>query len=78
MGFLFETGLIGEDEFREGNIPARVNAVSFLKKCFSVLPAGKSINYLRSDGAFYQAGVVVSRAHQLIELSCFHSFCIFV
>jgi len=58
MGFLSEPGLIVEDEFREGNIPAGANAVMFLKKCFSALPAGKSISYLRSDSAFYQAGVI--------------------
>lgn len=58
MGFLFESGLIIEDEFREGNIPASANAVSFLKKCFSALPAGKSISYLRFDSAFYQAEVM--------------------
>lgn len=58
MGFLFELGLMIEDEFREGNIPASANAINFLKKCFSAIPDSKSINYLRSDSALYQAGVI--------------------
>lgn len=58
MGFLFEAGLILEDEFREGNIPAQAEAVSFVEKCFKAMPVSKSIAYLRSDSAFYQAGVI--------------------
>jgi len=58
MGFLFEAGLVLEDEFREGNIPAQTRAVSFLERCFAAVPAGKSIGYLRSDSALYQAGVI--------------------
>lgn len=58
IGFLSEAGLVLEDEFREGNIPASADAVSFLKKCFAAMPYGKSIDYLRSDSAFYQAGVI--------------------
>ena len=58
MGFLFEVGLVLEDEFREGNIPAQTGAVSFLERCFAAMPAGKSIGYLRSDSALYQAGVI--------------------
>jgi hypothetical protein len=56
--FLFEAKLVLEDEFREGNVPAGAEAVSFLKKCFSSMPSGKFIGYLRSDSAFYQAGVI--------------------
>ncbi len=58
MGFLFEVGLVLEDEFREGNIPAQAGATSFLERCFAAMPAGKSIDYLRSDSALYQAGVM--------------------
>lgn len=58
MGFLFELGLVVEDEFREGNIPAGADAVSFLEKCLAAMPDGKGIDYLRSDSAFYQAGVI--------------------
>lgn len=58
LGFLFESGLILEDEFREGNIPAQSGAVEFIKRCFAAMPSGKSITYLRSDSAFYQAGVI--------------------
>jgi len=58
MGFLFEAGLILEDEFRDGNIPAQAEAVSFTRKCFKAMPPGKSIACLRGDSAFYQAGVM--------------------
>ena len=58
IGFLFETGLVLEDEFREGNVPASANAVSFLEKCLNAMPHGKYIGYLRSDSAFYQARVI--------------------
>jgi hypothetical protein len=58
MGFLFELGLVLKDEFREGNIPARADAVGFLEKCLAAMPDGKYIGYLRSDSAFYQAEVI--------------------
>jgi hypothetical protein len=58
IGFLFEAGLICEDEFRDGNIPAQAGAVSFIEKCLGAMPHGKSITYLRGDSALYQAGVI--------------------
>jgi len=50
-------GLIVADEFREGNVPAGAGAVAFLKRCKERLPAGRRLRALRSDSAFYQAGV---------------------
>ncbi len=58
MGFLFEVGLLLEDEFREGNVPAGAGAVSFVERCFDAMPPGKYIGYLRTDSALYQAGVI--------------------
>ena len=58
MGFLFEVGLVLEDEFRAGNVPAGAGAISFIEKCFHAMPPGKSIAYLRTDSALYQAGVI--------------------
>ena len=58
MGFLFEAGLILEDEFRDGNVRARIGAVNFIDRCFAAMPRGKSLTYLRSDSAFYQTGVI--------------------
>jgi hypothetical protein len=58
MGFLFEAGLIIEDEFRDGNIPAGARMVDFIKKCFEAMPVSKTITYLRGDSALYQAGVI--------------------
>ena len=47
-----------EDEFREGNIPAGADAVSFLERCLAAMPSDKYIDYLQSDSAFYQPGVI--------------------
>jgi hypothetical protein len=58
LGFLFESGLILGDEFRDGNIPAGAGALEFLKYCVSLMPAGKRISYFRSDSAAYQAGLI--------------------
>jgi len=58
LGFLFEKGLVLHDEFRDGNVPAGAGAVEFLKACRQRMPRGKRIGYLRSDSAFYQAGVI--------------------
>ena len=58
MGFIFEAGLVLEDDFRDGNIPAQAEAVSFIEKCLAAMPSGKTITYLRSDSALYQAGVI--------------------
>ena len=44
-------------EFRAGNESAGAGAVEFLEGCEAQLPAGQKI-YLRSDSAFYQAGVM--------------------
>lgn len=58
MGFLYEVGLVLHDEFRDGNVPAGAGAVEFLKGCQQRMPRGKRIGYVRSDSAFYQAGVL--------------------
>ena len=49
LGFLFESGLVLGDEFREGNIPAGSGAVEFLEACHRLMPRGKRIAYYRSD-----------------------------
>ena len=58
MGFVFELGLILEDDFREGNVPAQADAVGFLRRCFQAMPGGKYIEYVRVDSAYYQAEVM--------------------
>ncbi len=58
MGFLFEAGLVLEDEFREGDVPAQAGAVSFVERCLEAMPPSKSIAYLRGDSALYQAAVI--------------------
>ncbi len=58
LGFLYETGLVLWDEFREGNIPAGSGAVEFLEACHRLMPKGKRIAYFRSDSAAYQVRVI--------------------
>lgn len=58
LSFLFEPGLILEDEFREGNIPAGAGVLESLKRCVRMMPKGKKIAYYRGDSASYQAGVI--------------------
>ena len=57
-GFLSEFGIILDDEFRDGNVPAGVGALESLKRCDQKMPKGKRIGYLRADSASYQAEVM--------------------
>lgn len=58
LGFISEIGLVLQDEFREGNVPAEARARAFLEKCWQKMPPGKAIAYLRSDSAFDQGEVM--------------------
>ncbi len=58
LGFLSESGIILDDEFRDGNVPAGVGALESLKRCDQKLPQGKRIAYYRADSASYQAEVM--------------------
>ncbi len=58
VGFLSESGIILDDEFRGGNVPAGVGALESLKRCEQKMPKGKRIGYLRADSASYQAEVM--------------------
>ena len=57
LGYISELGLCLHDDFRAGNIPAGAAAVEFIKSCQSRLSGGREIGALRSDSAWYQAGV---------------------
>jgi hypothetical protein len=58
LGFLSEIGMILDDEFRNGDVPAGVGALESLKRCNQKMPKGKRIGYLRADSASYQAKVM--------------------
>ena len=58
LGFLFESGLVIKDEFRDGNVPAGSGIKGFLESCCEKMPQGKRIGYFRSDSAGYQAKVI--------------------
>jgi hypothetical protein len=58
LGFLSEIGIILDDEFRNGDVPAGVGALESLKRCNQKMPKGKRIGYLRADSASYQANVM--------------------
>ncbi|MBI4329796.1 MAG: IS1380 family transposase [Chloroflexi bacterium] len=58
LGFLSELGIILDDEFRDGNVPAGARALECLKRCDQKMPEGKRIGYYRADSASYQAEVM--------------------
>lgn len=58
LGFLFEPGLVIQDEFRDGNVPAQSGIKELLQSCCEKMPQGKRIGYFRSDSAGYQAAVI--------------------
>ncbi len=58
VGFLYEPGMVLDDEFRDGNVPAGVGALESMKRCDKKMPAGKRIAYYRADSASYQAEVI--------------------
>jgi hypothetical protein len=58
LGFLYELGVVLDDEFRDGNVPAGVGALESLIRCNQKMPKGKRIAYYRADSASYQANVM--------------------
>jgi len=46
------------DEFRDGNVPAELEAKSFLQRAFSALPGSVSERRMRADSAFYNEGAL--------------------
>lgn len=58
VAFLYELGIIMDDEFRDGNVPAGSGALESLKRCDKKMPEGKRIAYYRGDSASYQSDVM--------------------
>jgi len=58
VGHIAENGLVLGDEFREGNIAPASGNLAFIKYCVRQMPKGKSIKFLRSDSAAYQAEII--------------------
>lgn len=58
LGCLYEPGMILDDEFRDGNVPAGFGALGSMKRCDKKMPEGKRIAYYRGDSASYQANVI--------------------
>jgi hypothetical protein len=57
-GFLYECGMVLDDEFRDGNVNPGAGAVESLKRCDQKMPVGKRIVYLRADSASYKSDVL--------------------
>jgi len=55
VGHIAENALVLGNEFREGNIALGTRNLAFIKYCIRQMPKGKSIKFLRSDSAAYQA-----------------------
>jgi len=58
LSCLFESGLIIDDDFRDGNVPAGFGALEAMKRCDRKMPEGKRIACYRGDSASYQAKVI--------------------
>jgi len=58
LGYLFESGLCVNDEFREGNESPGAGHVAFYLDCVQRMPAGKRIARFRADSASYQAELI--------------------
>lgn len=58
VSFLYELGMVLDDEFRDGNVPAGAGVLESLKRCVQKMPRGKRIAYYRADSASYQAEVM--------------------
>jgi len=58
VGHIAENGLVLGDEFREGNVTPAARNLAFVKYCVRQMPKGKSIKFLRSDSAAYQADII--------------------
>ena len=58
VGFLYECGMVLDDEFRDGNVHAGVGALESLKRCDQKMPAGKRIACYRGDSASFQSAVL--------------------
>jgi hypothetical protein len=58
LSCLFELGLILDDDFRDGNVPAGSGALEAMQRCDKKMPEGKRIAYYRGDSASFQAKVI--------------------
>ena len=58
LAFWDELGLVVHDDFRNGNASPGSDALAFLKETLAQLPAEVSQVKVRSDSAWYQAGVM--------------------
>lgn len=58
LGYLFESGICVNDEFREGNESPGADHVAFYLDCVQRMPAGKRIARFRADSASYQAALI--------------------
>jgi len=58
VGHIAENTLVLGDEFREGNVAPATRNLAFIKHCVRQIPKRKSIKFLRSDSAAYQADII--------------------
>jgi len=58
LGFLFETPICLQEEFREGNVSPGSGQLGFYQSCQARMPSDKRIAFYRSDSASYQAELI--------------------
>jgi len=58
LGFLFETPICLQEEFREGNVSPGSGQLGFYQSCQARMPSDKRIAFYRADSASYQAELI--------------------
>jgi hypothetical protein len=58
IGTIAELGIVIADEFRDGNVPAKHEPLTFFKKCLQALPACIKYVQARLDGAYYDHALI--------------------
>lgn len=64
-----EQGLVVDDQFRDGNVPAHFDALGVAKRAFAALPLGIEVRRLRADKQMYSVDALSWLASENIEFA---------
>jgi len=68
-GVIAELGLVGTDEFRDGNVTPSYDVISFFKKTLKSLPSSVEHISARLDGAYYNHELIKFMKKEKIEFT---------
>ena len=68
-GVIAELGLVGADEFRDGNVTPSYDVISFFKKTLKSLPSSVEHISARLDGAYYNHELIKFMKKEKIEFT---------